>query len=160
MTSRIRSPKVHLRDLAEIIVGGLVLAFPVAVTEEVWNLSVELPLGRAILISMRFTIYHRGLCPDQLQALLDRLEPEGTRDQGAHGVRRDHRGRGDGSVRGEPAPPAHRHRRGHQTDHHRRLPGELRRHRRRQLRRLTKSASTAHPEGRAYRSKDGRASHP
>jgi len=51
MTSRIRSPKVHIRDLAEIIVGGLVLAFPVAVTEEVWNLSVELPLGRAILIS-------------------------------------------------------------------------------------------------------------
>lgn len=51
MTSRIRSPKVHLRDLAEIIVGGLVLAFPVAVTEEVWNLSVELSFGRAILIS-------------------------------------------------------------------------------------------------------------
>lgn len=52
MTSRTKkSPKVHLRDLAEIVVGGLVLAFPVAVTEEVWNLSVEISFGRAILIS-------------------------------------------------------------------------------------------------------------
>jgi uncharacterized membrane protein len=57
MTSRIKSPKVHLRDLAEIIVGGLVLAFPVAVTEEVWNLSVELPLGRVILISFGSLIF-------------------------------------------------------------------------------------------------------
>jgi len=60
MTSRIRSPKVHLRDLAEIIVGGLVLAFPVAVTEEVWNLSVELPLGRVILISIGSLIFISG----------------------------------------------------------------------------------------------------
>ena len=39
------------RDLAEIIIGSLVLAFPVAVTEEVWNMSSEISITRALLIS-------------------------------------------------------------------------------------------------------------
>ena len=40
-----------VRDLAEIIIGSLVLAFPVAVTEEVWNMSSEISMTRALLIS-------------------------------------------------------------------------------------------------------------
>jgi uncharacterized membrane protein len=41
-----------LKDVAEIAVGSVVLAFPIAVTEEVWNLSDELPLGRILFISL------------------------------------------------------------------------------------------------------------
>jgi uncharacterized membrane protein len=44
--------KVDVRDIAEIIIGSLVLAFPVAVTEEVWNLGAELSLGRTLVISL------------------------------------------------------------------------------------------------------------
>jgi len=44
--------KLDGRDVAEIVIGSLVLAFPVAVTEEVWNLSAELSLGRTIFISL------------------------------------------------------------------------------------------------------------
>jgi uncharacterized membrane protein len=43
--------RLTLRDLAEIIVGGCVLAFPVAVTEEVWTISESLPLGRVLYLS-------------------------------------------------------------------------------------------------------------
>ncbi len=43
--------RLRLRDLAEIIVGGCVLAFPVAVTEEVWTISESLPLGRVLYLS-------------------------------------------------------------------------------------------------------------
>ena len=60
MISRIRNSKVRWRDLAEIIVGSLVLAFPVAVTEEVWNLSVELSLGRVLLISFSSLVFISG----------------------------------------------------------------------------------------------------
>lgn len=40
------------KDVAEIAVGSCVMGFPIAVTEEVWDLSVELPVGRALLISL------------------------------------------------------------------------------------------------------------
>ena len=60
MKSRLRNSKVRWRDITEIIVGSLVLAFPVAVTEEVWNLSVELPLGRVLLISFSSLIFITG----------------------------------------------------------------------------------------------------
>jgi uncharacterized membrane protein len=39
-----------VRDLAEIFVGATVLAFPIAVTEEVWIISEELTLGRQIFV--------------------------------------------------------------------------------------------------------------
>lgn len=45
-----RRQKLASRDVAEIVIGSLVLAFPVAVTEEVWNLSSEISLGRTIFI--------------------------------------------------------------------------------------------------------------
>lgn len=43
--------RLRLRDFAEIVVGGSVLAFPVAVTEEVWTLSELLPLSRLLYLS-------------------------------------------------------------------------------------------------------------
>ena len=44
--------KIRLTDIAEIILGAVILGFPVAVTEEVWVLSTELPLGRVLFISL------------------------------------------------------------------------------------------------------------
>lgn len=49
--------KLHIRDLAEIVIGSLVLAFPVAVTEEVWNLSTELSLVRTLAISFTSLVF-------------------------------------------------------------------------------------------------------
>ncbi len=46
-----RSP-LRSKDVAEIMIGSLMLAAPVAVTEEVWNLSGELSLARIALISV------------------------------------------------------------------------------------------------------------
>ena len=45
------------RDVSEIIIGSLVLAFPVAVTEEVWNLSVEMSFARALVLSLSSLIF-------------------------------------------------------------------------------------------------------
>ena len=42
--------KLNWRDVAEIVVGSCVLAFPVSVTEEVWELSKTLPLGRVLYL--------------------------------------------------------------------------------------------------------------
>jgi len=40
------------RDVAEIAVGTCAIAFPVAVTQEVWDLGVELSMIRAALIGL------------------------------------------------------------------------------------------------------------
>ena len=45
------------RDVAEIVIGGCVLAFPVSVTEEVWNLSKTLRLGRVLYMSTWSVIF-------------------------------------------------------------------------------------------------------
>ena len=45
------------RDVAEIIIGSLVLAFPVAVTEEVWNLSAEMSFARALVLSLSSLVF-------------------------------------------------------------------------------------------------------
>ena len=39
-------------DIAEQIIGASVLAFPVAVTEEIWNLSEQIPFINVILIAV------------------------------------------------------------------------------------------------------------
>lgn len=52
-----KNQKVKGRDVAEIIIGSLVLAFPVAVTEEVWDLSTELSLARTIVISLGSLVF-------------------------------------------------------------------------------------------------------
>jgi uncharacterized membrane protein len=49
--------KLQGRDVAEIVIGSLVLAFPVAITEEVWNLGAELSLGRAVAISLSSLVF-------------------------------------------------------------------------------------------------------
>ena len=43
---------IRRSDIAEQIIGASVLAFPVAVTEEVWNLSEQIPIINVILIAV------------------------------------------------------------------------------------------------------------
>ena len=45
------------RDVAEIVIGSCAMAFPVSVTEEVWELSETLPLGRALYILVWSNIF-------------------------------------------------------------------------------------------------------
>ena len=47
-----QSTKIRLIDVAEIILGSIIMGFPVAVTEEVWDMSAELPLGRVLFIAL------------------------------------------------------------------------------------------------------------
>lgn len=44
-------PHFNRRDVAEVAIGACIMAFPVAVTEEVWNLGVDLALWRALLFA-------------------------------------------------------------------------------------------------------------
>jgi len=44
--------KIRLNDIAEIILGAVLIGFPVAVTEEVWTISEELELGRVLYICL------------------------------------------------------------------------------------------------------------
>jgi uncharacterized membrane protein len=46
-----RSP-IRGKDVSEIVMGSMILAAPLAVTEEVWNLGVELSLGRIAVIAV------------------------------------------------------------------------------------------------------------
>ena len=46
-----RGARFHRRDTVEITVGARVMAFPVATTEEIWNLGAELALGRVLLFA-------------------------------------------------------------------------------------------------------------
>lgn len=53
MTEGVESrPRFALKDVAEIAIGACVMAFPVAVTEEVWNLGEELSLLRVGLFAL------------------------------------------------------------------------------------------------------------
>ena len=38
-----------MRDVSEIAVGSVILAFPVSLSEEVWNIGAELSVWRAVL---------------------------------------------------------------------------------------------------------------
>ena len=44
--------RIRLNDIAEIILGAIIMGFPVAVTEEVWTISEQLPLGRVLYICL------------------------------------------------------------------------------------------------------------
>jgi len=57
MRTKTPNRRLERRDVSEIIIGSLVLAFPVAVTEEVWNLSMELSVARAIVISLSSLVF-------------------------------------------------------------------------------------------------------
>jgi uncharacterized membrane protein len=53
LLSRVASPlrvEFKLEDVAQLIVGALMLGAPVALTEEVWNLGEALSLGRILMI--------------------------------------------------------------------------------------------------------------
>jgi uncharacterized membrane protein len=43
--------KLRLNDVVEIILGAVIMGFPVAVTEEVWDFSAELSLGRVLFVA-------------------------------------------------------------------------------------------------------------
>ena len=49
--------RFRINDLSEIIVGSVLLAFPVAITEEVWNLGTALPLGSAIVMVVASLVF-------------------------------------------------------------------------------------------------------
>ena len=42
--------KLRVQDIIELIMGSVILGFPIAVTEEVWQISEQLPLGRSLFI--------------------------------------------------------------------------------------------------------------
>lgn len=48
------------RDVAEIALGACIMAFPVAVTEEVWNLGAELSTLRVLLFALA-SLFFLGL---------------------------------------------------------------------------------------------------
>jgi len=53
----VKRQTIDSRDLSEIVVGSVVLAFPVAVTEEIWNLSGELSLLRTVLLLLASLVF-------------------------------------------------------------------------------------------------------
>jgi len=61
------------RDMAEIALGACVMAFPVAVTEEVWNLGAELSTMRVLLFALA-SLFFLGL----LILILHHREVEGV----------------------------------------------------------------------------------
>ncbi len=52
--------RFHIKDLSEITIGAVLLAFPVALTEDAWNLGNSLPVLNTIIIvvlSLSFTAW-------------------------------------------------------------------------------------------------------
>lgn len=49
--------RLALDDVAEIIIGTCVLAFPVALTEEVWEISRTLPIGKALTMYLWSVVF-------------------------------------------------------------------------------------------------------
>ncbi len=50
-------PRFQWRDVAEIAVGAFIMAFPVAATEETWNLGAELSLGRVLVFAVTSVLF-------------------------------------------------------------------------------------------------------
>ena len=70
-----------LRDFVEIALGGSIMAFPIAATEEIWNLGAELSLTRVLLFSVAsllvlaaliYALHGHGSDPDR-KALVQRV---------------------------------------------------------------------------------------
>jgi len=48
--------RMDIQDLSEIVLGSVLLAFPISVTEEVWNMGKELSLlGMIVIILLSLT---------------------------------------------------------------------------------------------------------
>ena len=45
-------PRFNRRDVAEVAIGACIMAFPIAATEEVWNLGADLALWRVLLFAL------------------------------------------------------------------------------------------------------------
>jgi len=83
MTADARAPaKFARRDVAEIVVGACVMAFPVATTGEVWDLGEQLSLLRVMLFAlasvfflamMVFLLHHRRDVPADPRTFFLRL---------------------------------------------------------------------------------------
>ena len=52
MSTNYDKTRFGMRDFVEIALGGSIMAYPVAATEEIWNLSAELSLTRVLLFSV------------------------------------------------------------------------------------------------------------
>ena len=57
MAEESRRHAIKSQDFAEIIIGSVVLAFPVAVTQEVWDTSAEISLLRVLLIALGSLVF-------------------------------------------------------------------------------------------------------
>ena len=47
----------HIKDVSEWVLGSMLLAFPVAMTEEAWNLGKELPALSILLIAVLSLVF-------------------------------------------------------------------------------------------------------
>ena len=77
-----RSPQLRPRDLAELAAGAVMMAFPIAVTEEVWNLGSELSLLRVGVIALGsilaiavliWALFQHGHPPEERQHFVRRV---------------------------------------------------------------------------------------
>ena len=49
--------KFELKDALEIVIGSVVLAYPIAITEEVWNLGYELSNDGAVFLAISSLVF-------------------------------------------------------------------------------------------------------
>lgn len=77
-----RTSELRVRDMAELLAGAVVMAFPVAVTEEVWDLGEELSLLRIGFIALAsilsiallvWVLFQRAHSPEDRQDFLRRV---------------------------------------------------------------------------------------
>ena len=56
-TPRPKPSGFRLQDVAELVIGSCILAFPIALTEEAWKLSEELSLFRIAMIALSSLLF-------------------------------------------------------------------------------------------------------
>lgn len=81
MSASLKS-ELRARDVAELALGASIMGFPIAATEEIWDLSAELTLFRAILIAIAtllvigvlvWLLYQHGEPPEDRRDFLRRV---------------------------------------------------------------------------------------
>jgi uncharacterized membrane protein len=80
--TNLKAPQFRWHDLGEIAVGACIVAFPVAMTDEVWTLSAELSIYRvltfaiisiALLSAVVFMVHRHDQFPLSQRALVVRV---------------------------------------------------------------------------------------
>ena len=79
--ARTNAPRFARQDVAEIAMGACIMAFPVAVTEEVWNLGEELSLLRVgffsvasvFFLALLIYLFEHGRVPRNQKVFLQRV---------------------------------------------------------------------------------------